>query len=196
MIVARDRFIAALDVPNAAVALPLPSAVSDHIGMFDIGPEQFVAEGSAVVTTPGKCHRGTEDRPRSEAPRRPEHDARGDPLGAEDGRDHPPVLATRNTARSHPPAHHRCVRPEPNSRSRHPRRCTDCARRCTTTPLRLDSCAPRPTLSCLQTVGSKSRHFDRVPSVPHRHRTRQRLHRYPHNYVNRRVVLPTPSSNG
>ena len=81
--------IAALDVPDAAAALTLPDAVADHIGMFNIGPELFVAEGSAVVTTPGKCHPGTEDRPRPEDPRRPEHDARGDPLGAEDGRDHP-----------------------------------------------------------------------------------------------------------
>lgn len=89
MIAARDRLIAALDVPNAAAALPLSDAVADHIGMFNVGPVPFVAEGSAVVTTSAKCHPGTEDRPRPEDPRRPEHDARGDPLGAEDGRDHP-----------------------------------------------------------------------------------------------------------
>ena len=74
MFAARDRLIVALDVPNAAAALPLPDAVADHIGMFNIGPELFVAEGSAVATTPGKCHPGMEDCPRSEDPRRPEHD--------------------------------------------------------------------------------------------------------------------------
>lgn len=89
MIGARDRLIVALDVPNTAAALPLPDAVEDHIGMFSIGPELFAAEGSAVVTTPDKCHPGTEDRPRPEDPRRSEHDARGDPLDAEDGRDPP-----------------------------------------------------------------------------------------------------------
>ena len=36
---------------------------------------------------------------------------------------------------------------ERNSRPPHPRRCPDCARGCTTAPLRLDSCAPRPTPS-------------------------------------------------
>ena len=36
MIAARDRLIAALDVPNAAAALPLPDAIADHIGMFNI----------------------------------------------------------------------------------------------------------------------------------------------------------------
>ena len=38
MIAARDRLIPALDVPNAAATLPLPDAVADHIGMFNIGP--------------------------------------------------------------------------------------------------------------------------------------------------------------
>ena len=35
MIAARDRLIVALDVPNAAAALPLPDAVADHVGMFN-----------------------------------------------------------------------------------------------------------------------------------------------------------------
>ena len=53
-------------------------------------------------------------------------------------------LAARNTACSDNPAHRRCVRPEPNSRPPHHRRCSDFARGCTTAPLRLASCAPRP----------------------------------------------------
>ena len=43
MIAARDRLIAALDVPNAAAVLPLPDAVADHVRMFNIAedPDYF-----------------------------------------------------------------------------------------------------------------------------------------------------------
>ena len=55
------------------------------------------------------------------------------------------------------------------ARPSHHRRSPDCARECATAPLRLDSCAPRPTPSCchafIMTAGPESRHFDRVPSV-------------------------------
>ena len=61
------------------------------------------------------------------------------------------------------------MRPAPNSRPPHHRRCRDCARGCTTAPLRLASCAPRPTPSsrhAFMIAGSKSQHFDRELSVP------------------------------
>lgn len=46
---ARHRLIVALDVPSADAALRSAERLADHVGMFKIGLELFVAEGPAVV---------------------------------------------------------------------------------------------------------------------------------------------------
>ena len=46
---ARERLILPLDVPNADAALTLATQLADHVGMFKVGLELFVAEGPAVV---------------------------------------------------------------------------------------------------------------------------------------------------
>jgi hypothetical protein len=52
----------------------------------------------------------------------------------------PPVTPAASTT----PAHRRSMPRKRNPRPPHHRRCPDCARGCTTAPLRLASCAPRP----------------------------------------------------
>ena len=53
-------------------------------------------------------------------------------------------LAARETGGVNHPVHRRCMRRKPNPGPAHYRPCPDCARRCTTAPLRLASRALRP----------------------------------------------------
>ena len=55
-----------------------------------------------------------------------------------------PISPPATPAASTTPAHRRSMRHKRNPRPPHHRRCPDCARGCTTAPLRLASCAPRP----------------------------------------------------
>ena len=53
---ARDRLIAALDVPTRAEALALAGALAGHVGMLKIGLQLFVAEGPDVVRAIRQAH--------------------------------------------------------------------------------------------------------------------------------------------
>jgi len=46
---ARERIVAALDVPDPAAAVRLASALKGHVGLFKIGLELFVAHGPEAV---------------------------------------------------------------------------------------------------------------------------------------------------
>ncbi len=53
---ARERLIAALDVPSRAEALALAGALAGHVGMLKIGLQLFVAEGPSVVRAIRQAH--------------------------------------------------------------------------------------------------------------------------------------------
>ena len=78
----------------------------------------------ACIETPLKC------RSRSEL--------------ARSSRESSPISPPATPAASTTPAHRRSMPRKRNPRPPHHRRCPDCARACTTAPLRLASCAPRP----------------------------------------------------
>ena len=103
----------------------------------------------ACIETPLKC------RSRSEL--------------ARSSRESSPISPRATPAASTTPAHRRSMPRKRNPRPPHHRRCPDCARGCTTAPLRLVSWAPRPpppSSHAFTIAGSKSRHLDRDMSVP------------------------------
>ena len=65
---------------------------------------------------------------------------------ARSSRESSPISPPATPASSTTPAHRRSMRRNRNPRPPHLRRCPDCARGCTTAPLRLAACAPRHPL--------------------------------------------------
>ena len=104
-----------------------------------------------------------------------------------------PISPPATPAASTTPAHRRSMHRKRNPRPSHHRRCPD----------RAPAGAPQPRCASpaaplglhLPDIRSRLPAPNRVTSTaiclfPHRHRTRQRPHRYSHNNLDRRVVLP------